>query len=118
MWRFLSEQLPFFEKRDHETWKAAYLRCWRRAKHLTRENFNYEMCPIRHFRQHVVKLLDCYSNFVLAVDAAGSFAVFWIDYEDLENDEDTLQTEGVSLNGEEPIAIYTFPADKAPVGRP
>lgn len=62
--------------------------------------------------------MDCHSNYVLAVDAAGSFAVFWIDYQDQENDEDTLKTCSVGLNGEEPIAMYTYPAEKAPPRKP
>ena len=48
------------------------------------------MCTVRHFRQAIVKLLDSYSNFVCAVDANGSLAVFWIDENDQENDEDSL----------------------------
>jgi len=48
---------------------------------VLRENkkFNFEMCTIRHFKKAVVKLLDCYSNFVFAVDAVGNLATFWID---------------------------------------
>ena len=72
------------------------------------------MCPIRHFKNHVVKLLDCYSNFVLAVDARGTFAVFWIDQHDQENDEDTLQTRELVLN-QEPIAMYVYPAERVPM---
>ena len=57
----------------------------------TTRRFNYETCTIRHFRKNIVKLLDSYSNFIFAVDAIGNFAIFWVDENDLENDEDTLQ---------------------------
>ena len=78
-----------------ESWKEAYLRCKRVSYNLdvdrTTQRFRYEMCSIRHFRNNIVKLLDSFSNYVIAVDAAGALAVFWIDEQDLENDEDTLQ---------------------------
>ena len=70
------------------------------------------MCPIRHFRQAIVKVLDCYSNFVLAADAQGSFAVFWIDQNDQSNDEDTLQKATFEMR-EEPVAMYLYPAERA-----
>ena len=112
LWRFLSEQLPLFERHENEMWKDAYLRCKRIPRLMSREQgkWNYEMCPIRHFRQNVVKLLASHSNYVLAVDAAGSFAVFWIDETDQENDEDSLQTQTQELR-EEPIAMYVYPAE-------
>ena len=55
------------------------------------------MCPIRHFKQNVVHCLDSYANFVIAVDKTGELAVFLIDEEDPENDEDTLITESIPL---------------------
>mmetsp|Transcript_39112 Transcript_39112/g.51151 ORF Transcript_39112/g.51151 Transcript_39112/m.51151 type:complete len:173 (+) Transcript_39112:320-838(+) len=79
-------------------------------------SWDFEMCPIRHFRQNVVKLLDSHENFVLAVDSAGSFALFWIDEQDQENDEDTLQKTTFELR-EEPVAMYLYPAEKAPPRR-
>lgn len=69
------------------------------------------MCPIRHFKNAVVKLLDNHFNFVFAVDASGSFAIFWIDQNDQENDEDTLQVKTFEL-GEEPLAMHVYPKDK------
>ena len=45
----------------------------------------------RFEHKNIVKLLDSYSNFIFAVDAIGNFAIFWVDENDLENDEDTLQ---------------------------
>ena len=48
------------------------------------------MCPIRHFKENVVKFLDSFSNFVFAVDAVGNLAIFRVDENDLENDEDTM----------------------------
>lgn len=48
------------------------------------------MCTIRHFRQAIVKLLESHSNYVCAVDANGNLAVFWVDENDQENEEETL----------------------------
>ena len=58
----------------------------------TKKRFNFEMCPIRHFKDNIIKFIDSFSNYVFAVDVAGNLAVFRIDENDLENDEDTLQT--------------------------
>ena len=66
------------------------------------------MCPIRHFKQNVVHCLDSYANFVIAVDKSGELAVFLIDEEDPENDEDTLITESIPL-GQEPLQMYLYP---------
>lgn len=116
LWRFLAENLAFYERHDFETWKQSYLRCARvelnQDTERTTKKFRFEMCPIRHFKTHVVKLLDCHSNYVLAVDAQGTFATFWIDQQDQENDEDTLQKESLSLN-QEPIAMYVYPAERS-----
>ena len=83
LWRYLAETLSFHDKHNHETWKQSYKRCARielnQDTDRATKRFNFDMCPIRHFKTHVVKLLDCYSNFVLAVDAQGIFAVFLID---------------------------------------
>ena len=35
--------------------------------------------------------MDCFSNYVFAVDANGNLATFWIDENDQENEEDMLQ---------------------------
>ena len=69
------------------------------------------MCPIRHFKENVVKFLDSFSNFVFAVDAVGNLAIFRVDENDLENDEDTMQTV-VFQCGDEPVGMYVYPADK------
>ena len=39
-------------------------------------------------------------------------AVFWVDENDQENEEDTLQIQEHALN-EEPIAMYLYPAERA-----
>lgn len=92
------------------------MRCARVALNFdierTTKKFNFEMCPIRHFKNHVVKLLDCCSNFVLAVDAQGSFVVFWIDEHDQENDNDSLQKSFQVDLREEPVAMYLYPAER------
>ena len=86
--------MPFFERHEFETWKASYLRCklieLNQDADRTKKRFNFEMCTIRHFRQAIVKCVESYSNYVCAVDANGRLAVFWIDENDQENDEDTL----------------------------
>ena len=58
---------------------------------ISREAMSFEMCPIRHFKKNVVQLMESYANFVFAVDTEGELAVFLINEDDLENDDDTLQ---------------------------
>ena len=47
----------------------------------------------------------------MAVDANGNLALFWIDENDQENEEDTLQVSEHALN-EEPVAMYLYPAER------
>ena len=65
------------------------------------------MCPIRHFKTHVVAL-DSYFNFVVACDRPGSLKIFLIDEVDLENDDDTLAVQEVVL-GSEAHFVKIFP---------
>jgi len=56
---------------------------------MTKEKFNYYMCPIRHFKE-IVKFVDNYQNFVFAADVNGNVAIFLINEADMENDDETL----------------------------
>ena len=58
---------------------------------MTPDNFNYQMCPIRHFKS-LIRFLDSYQNFVFAADTQGNVGVFLLDETDLENEEETIQT--------------------------
>ena len=71
--------------------------------------FRFEMCPIRHFRQSLVKLLESYANFVFAVDQQCQLAAFWVNENDQENDEDSLVTKTMQFGGE-PVGLYLYPA--------
>jgi len=51
LWRYLSEHsLPFFHKYFSETWKESYLRSMNLGTKMNKEDFDFEMCPIRHFK--------------------------------------------------------------------
>src|SRR4051812_45282114 len=68
IWRYLTENtLELAQKFYMDTWKQCYLRNVNAAQHMTPLNFNYQMCPIRHFKS-LVKYLDSYGNFVFAAD--------------------------------------------------
>jgi len=100
MFRYLTlHSLPFFSKKWTENWKQCYARNFLTNKHFTRDKFNYEMCPIRHFKTPIVAL-DCYFNFVVAADKPGICRIFLIDEEDVANDEDTLQVKEIALGSE------------------
>ena len=47
----------------------------------------------------------------MAVDSNGNLALFWIDENDQENEEETLQVLKYDLH-EEPIAMYLYPAER------
>ena len=70
-YRFLSQSLTFHNKFFNESWKKSFLRSAYINKNISRDAFDYEMCPIRHFRENIVQLMDSYANFVFAVDTSG-----------------------------------------------
>jgi len=102
IWRYLVENtLEVSQKYFLDTWKQCYWRNCNAVTHMTPENFNYQMCPIRHFKK-VVTHLESLNNFVVAVDESGKVGVFLIDEKDMENDDDSLkifsfETEGVAF---------------------
>lgn len=57
------------------------------------------MCPIRHFRENLVKFIEASQNLIFAADTQGQVAIFLIDENDLENDDETMQTESFKTNG-------------------
>jgi hypothetical protein len=65
---------------------------------MTPERFRYLMCPIRHFKE-TVQQVESYQNFIFAVDTSGNVGVFLISEADLENDDETMQVEGLSFPG-------------------
>ena len=48
------------------------------------DQYDYQMCPIRHFKQHIVKFIDAYQNLVFAADRNGEVAIFYLCETDLE----------------------------------
>lgn len=54
-------------------------------------NYDYSMCPIRHFKK-VVKLVDAFQGFVFAADYEGQVSIFLISEDDPENDEETMKS--------------------------
>lgn len=56
------------------------------------EKYDYNMCPIRHFKEHIVKFIEASQNLIFAADTQGQVAIFLIDENDLENDNETLQS--------------------------
>ncbi len=74
-----------------DNWKTHYWRNHGAKVFMTPEKFNYAMCPIRHF-QEIVKIVDCFENFVFAADEKGNFTIFLINENDMENDDDTLNS--------------------------
>jgi len=75
-----------------DTWKTHFWRNYGSKVFMTPEKFNYVMCPIRHFKE-LVKIVDCFENFVFAADEKGNFTIFLINEEDMENDDDTLTSQ-------------------------
>lgn len=71
---------------------------------MTPKSFNFNMCPIRHFKR-IIKFIDCMGNFVVAADEAGTIGVFLIDERDLENDEDSLKMHSFEVDGVEHMQI-------------
>ena len=55
------------------------------------EKYSYETCTIRHFKPHLVKFIDAAQNLIIAADTEGEVALFLIDENDLENDNETLK---------------------------
>jgi hypothetical protein len=76
-------------KYKSDTWKKHYIRNLKSQHFMTPERFNYQMCPIRHFKE-IIKLIDSFENFVFAADESGNLTIFLINENDMENDEDTL----------------------------
>lgn len=58
---------------------------------MTPAKFRYQMCPIRFFKGSLIKFVDAFNHFVFAADDQGTVAVFLINENDLENDDDTLR---------------------------
>jgi hypothetical protein len=50
------------------------------------------MCPIRHFKE-LVKVVECFDNFIFAADTKGNLTIFLINENDMENDDDTLTSQ-------------------------
>jgi hypothetical protein len=75
-----------------DTWKTHFWRNYGSKVFMTPEKFNYVMCPIRHFKE-LVKIVDCFENFVFAADEKGNFTIFLINEDDMENDDDTLTSQ-------------------------
>lgn len=63
------------------------------------DKYDYNMCPIRHFREHLVKIIEASQNLVFAADTQGEVAIFLIDEKDLENENETLKVESFKTNG-------------------
>jgi hypothetical protein len=72
-----------------DSWKNHFWKNFKAGHHMTKEKFNYYMCPIRHFKE-IVKFVDNYQNFVFAADVNGNVAIFLINEADMENDDETL----------------------------
>ena len=56
------------------------------------------MCPIRHFKD-IVKFVSSYQNFVFAADTTGKVGIFLINENDLENDDESMQSESLEFPG-------------------
>lgn len=91
LWRYLSDNALQLcrNKYFNDTWKKHYWRNHNARDFMTKERFNYQMCPIRHFPE-IIKCIDSYNNFVFAADTVGNLAIFLINEEDMENDNDSL----------------------------
>jgi hypothetical protein len=50
---------------------------------MTPSAFNYEMCPIRHFKK-MIQMIETFENFVIATDETGVVGIFLINEENNE----------------------------------
>ena len=98
IWRYLSENTLEIatSKWQGESWKGYYLRSSMASEHLTRERFNYVMCPIRHFKE-IVTMVESYNNFVFAADTKGRVGLFLIHERDLETEQEGMQVENLEF---------------------
>jgi hypothetical protein len=53
--------------------------------------YDYKMCPIRFFKQ-MIRCVDAFQNLIFASDAKGLVGIFLICENDMENEDDTLQS--------------------------
>ncbi|CDW73287.1 UNKNOWN [Stylonychia lemnae] len=111
IWRYLTEnKLELVQKFYQDNWRQCFWRNNNAAQHMTSKNFRHQMCPIRHFK-NLVSLVDSHGNFVFAADDKGNVGIFLINEKDLENDDETLQTETLQTDGVEYLKYLSYQSE-------
>jgi hypothetical protein len=119
LWRYMLESChAFYNKNYSDSWQECFRRNDNTKKKMQKEKWDFEMCPIRHFK-NTVAFIDSFLNFVFAVDTSGKLGMFLIheqlgeiDSDDSDEDREKQLAKELQLQGE-PLLLKFFSTSMA-----